>query len=1160
MSAPPFTEQQQAAVSHRDGPLLLAANAGAGKTSVLVERFVRLATEDGIDPARILAITFTDKAAGELRARLRARFQDLGQRALAVASEGAWVSTIHGFCGRVLRQHAIAAGLDPRFRVLDESEARALRAEAFDTALAAFLADGRPDALDLVAGYTPDRIARIVGETHDLLRSRGMTRPALPAAAAVAEPDPAPLAAAAAAAAAFLATAGDGVSVSKARAAIERRAAFKPGNTGVLKQQPCADYLRELDAYTAAVRDIAAAAAVTMIDELLGRFADAYAAGKRAASALDYDDLELLCRDLLTREPAIRDAYGERFERIMVDEFQDTNPLQLDLLRLLDRGQTFMVGDELQSIYGFRHADVEVFRAERRRLAAAGAALTLPENFRTDPEILSALNLAFAPIHGHDFVPLEHGRARSRPWSGPRVELLLTAMDGWEDGAVSGGLPTATAWRHAEARLVAQRVRDLVDKGTFAARDVAVLLRASTDIGVYERALEDQGLATLATGGRGFWARRQVLDLLAYLAALANPRDEQALFSLLACPLVGLSADGLARLATLAPKGTRWELLERDPRALIDGLPAAAAAALREFRAWFADERALALRLGLDELLDRAITQRGYDLHVLRLPGGRRRLANMHKLQRLAAAFEARRGRDVRGFIDHATAELEAESREPDAPVELGDADAVRLMTMHAAKGLEFPVVVLADLGRPANASTPDLMADERGVGLRLLTLDGCRANALDYERLKDERHVRERHEDERVHYVAMTRAEELLVVSGAVRLGSWPALGPAAPAIAWVAPALVPDVHARLEGPPDQEVTSTLNGFAARVRLLRNTPADLGTILREAVPGAGTAGEQLALDVPAAGEPAAAAARPAAQNGSAPAGAAPPAVPPPPPPRLSYSSLADYTACPYRYYLQRVLRLPDEDPGAAAAAAPEVAGMDLLLRGTLVHELLETLDPSAPMTPAPEDVRALGAAHDTDLGDDEVADVQRLVQAFIDGPLLPRLAAARTLRREHTFAFALGDAGTHAPLVTGIVDAIATDADGATLVLDYKTDEVSPDEDLGARVERDYGTQRRIYALAALRAGASRVEVVHLFLQRPADPAVAVFGPDDVGRLEAEVRATAAGLLGRDFTPTATPHRGLCLTCPGRRALCHHPEELTLREGVPSPPSPARH
>ncbi|HYF26363.1 MAG TPA: UvrD-helicase domain-containing protein, partial [Baekduia sp.] len=905
-----FTDEQRLAVERRSGPLLLAANAGSGKTTVLVERLVRLATEDGIRPGRVLAITFTDKAAGELRARVRERFAALGERDLATEAESAWISTVHGFCARVLRAHAIAAGLDPGFRVLDEQESRGLRGEAFEQALAGFLdevANGhRQAALDLVAARTVDGLAKTIGAVHDELRSRGATRPALPVPERVPPaPDTAALRAAAAAALDDLGAAGDGARVAAAREKLRRCAdlaeagplalgaaadlAFGMGGAKALSGDPCAAYLEALEAHGQAVADHRAHADLVLLDELLGRFADAYARGKRQAAAVDYDDLELLTRDLLRDRPAIAATYRERFQRVMVDEFQDTNPLQLDLLRRIDSGHTFLVGDELQSIYGFRHADVAVFRGERDRLAAQGATASLARNFRSAPEVLETLDAAFTQIHGAAFTPLVPGlEAGARAWDGPRVELLVTDCEGWDapgPAAVGEGLPAAQAWRCAEARLVAQRIADLVDGGAFAARDVVVLLRAASDMATYEQALRDAGLPTLAAGAGGFWARRQVLDLCAHLAVLANPRDEPALFSLLACPLAGLTPDALAVIGELRPAGRRHEALDA-PGDVLAALPEGDARRLAAFAAWWRAERALAPRLGLDELLERAVAGRGYDLHVLGLPDGRRRLANVLKLARLAARFEARRGRDVRAFIDLATAEVEAGAREPDAPVELGAADAVRLMTMHAAKGLEFPVVVCGDLGRSPQSASPDLVVGTDGrVGLRAVDVRGGKADAFELVALRDALRDREAREDDRVHYVAMTRAEELLVLAGAAKVQRWPsARGLTDPPITWLGNALVPDLATRLrDGPAEQEIGWEHAGHRALVRLVRSTPGAVGEVLRELRPAPPQAAEQLGLAV----------------DGSA----ALPDVPAPPPPgvaTLSYSSLSRYSQCAY--------------------------------------------------------------------------------------------------------------------------------------------------------------------------------------------------------------------------------------------------------------------
>jgi ATP-dependent helicase/nuclease subunit A len=1142
-----LTPEQVDAIARRDGDLMLSANAGSGKTSVLVERFVASVVEDGLRPDQVLAITFTDKAAGELRARVRARLLDLGEREGARQAEGAWITTFHGFCQRILRAHAVAAGLDPAFTVPEPAESRAAVREAFDAALAAFLAEPRAAALDLAAAYTVDRLQRMVVAAHDALRSRGQTRPKLPA------PRPADPAAAAAelehARAALAAelggVAGGGASVDTAREALEScRArlgagdavdvgAVKVGRTATALKTPAADeYRAACERYAHALADQRAVPTLTLVDELLGRYADAYAQAKRARTAVDFDDLELLARDLLVAEPGIAAGYRERFERIMVDEFQDTNPLQLELIELVARDNACTVGDELQAIYAFRHADVEVFRARRGTLAARGRAATLATNFRSRPEILEALNRGFAPLHEH-WVDLRPGR-EDPPAAEPVIELLITDADAWNGDAPAAlgvGLPAASAVKQAEARLVAQRVGELVHEEGVAPRDVVVLLRASAEMGLYERALELAGLPTLAGGGRGWWARQQIRDLCHLLAALANPRDEEALLGLLASPMVGLSSDALALLA-LTARGARpgseegasrtlWEAAH-DP-ALV--LAVEDAERLTAFRAWFAAERERAPRLGLDEVLARGLRRTRYDLHVLALPRGARRLANIHKLLRLAASYEARRGRDVRGFIDLANAELEADAREADAPVDLGGLDAVRLMTIHAAKGLEFPVVVVADLGRKGNLSPPDLHVDGDRVGIRLVDLEAKKTTALDFDAIEAERRAADEAEERRVMHVAMTRAEERLILSGAARLGEhWPAPGPGAAPISWIGPALVAEV-ASLEA----------SGTHGLVRTTLNSPAS--GVLRLEAPVPVAPGEQLSL----------------ALNGGAPAAAPPPAAPlaepelaPAPPAALSYSALSRYAACPYRFHLERGLGLPAQAPPPHLRDAPPSAPtLDLLLRGTLVHQLLEDLDLRGDVAVSDADaVRALAAVHETELSDDDVADLQGMVGAFVDSPLRARLAAARSIHREHAFAFVL----TGGPLVNGFVDVIAREDDGAALIVDYKSDQVG-DADLEALVEASYATQRRIYALAALRAGAPTVEVAHVFLERPGEPAVARYAQADADVLDAELQARAAPLLAGEYPVAEVPHRLLCATCPGRDGMCSYPPELTDRE-----------
>jgi ATP-dependent exoDNAse (exonuclease V) beta subunit len=760
-----LTPEQEEAVGRRNEPLLLAAGAGSGKTSVLVERFVRAVRDDGIAPGRILAITFTERAAGELKERVRARLLALGEQEVARATEGAYVSTFHGFCARVLSSHAREAGLgeEHHHEILDEGLAGRLRRQAFAAALGDFLEGERGEAVDLIAAYTADRARATVLGVYAELRSRGQREPRLP-------------------------TPGIG------HAPRER-------------DEPDA----ELDAE--------GARAVALWGELLERFGERYEAAKRARSGLDFDDLELRAGELLARDAHVRGEWAERFELLMVDELQDVNPRQLALVQALERDNLFTVGDAWQSIYGFRHADVGLFRARDAELAPRGQSLRLAHNFRGRGELLEAVNAVFARRFGGAFTPLRAGRegAREREAQGePIVELLLTDRRGWNGArelsiAPGGSESGATRWREAEARALARRVGELVQRGQASAGGVAVLLRAVGDIECYEQALRARGLRTIASAG-AFWARQEVADLLAYLRALADPGDEVALYGALAAPPVGLSSDALGLLAHAAHAEGRtlWEIA-RDPEVGGDRVA--------ELCARLEQERELAPELTLAELLERAIEHGGHAARLRAGEDGKRRLANLRKLVELAREWERSEGRDLRGFLDEAafhqqraggTAGFLAGAEaiaEPDAPVaDEAPADAVRLMSVHAAKGLEFDVVCVADLGRAPSMGVPDLLvsggaASEGGgrIGVRLVGLEDPEPRpALEYAELADERRRAQAEEEDRIVYVAMTRARERLLLSGAVDFAGWPRERPGAPPIAWLGPALAPDLPAR--------------------------------------------------------------------------------------------------------------------------------------------------------------------------------------------------------------------------------------------------------------------------------------------------------------------------------------------------------------------------
>ncbi len=558
---------------------------------------------------------------------------------------------------------------------------------------------------------------------------------------------------------------------------------------------------------------------------------------------------------------------------------------------------------------------------------------------------------------------------------------------------------------------------------------------------------------------------------------------------------------------------------------LASTLPDEDRAAVGAFVRRFAAERRAAPRMSLESLIDRAVTASGYDRAVLALPGGGRRMANVRKLMRLAREYERAEGRDLRGFLAYAATRDIAAAREGEAPLESEGLDAVRLMTIHRAKGLEFPVVAVADLGRQSGAQRAPLLVDQDGTaGLRLAPLGGGNTiPTTTYQRLAEHEAQADAEEERRLFYVAMTRARELLILSGGTDTAKWPAPRNGGPPIDWIARALIS---------PGQEGTieREWDGRPARIALTLNTPETLPDEALSAKSRARVASTTALPAIPAFVKPTPIKARPVPQ-------------------RLSYSQISDYGKCGYRFYLRRVLQLPDVEPPPPEPGA-EPPSLDPRTRGSIVHALLEDLDFADPRLPE---------LTNPDLTEEQRRDIRRLVGAFARSPLCTRLAHAQQVTREAQFSFTLEPDGS-GPLVRGFVDVLAIEPDGTQLVVDYKTDFISDDPD--DYIARNYETQRLVYALAALRDGAPRVEVAYCLLDHdPETPVTRTYTQADAPDLADEINRLATGILTHAYPVTPTPHRELCGDCPGRAKLCSYGPDETLRPPpAPWPGVPVRH
>jgi len=1091
---PPDLSPAQRRAVEAPGGAFVDAGAGSGKTTVLVERYVRALTERNLLPANVLAVTFTRRAAGEMRQRIRARLRHEGLDRLIPLVEGGWIDTIHATCQKILAEFPDEAGLTRGLRVADAVETALLRDAAFDRALAGALEEGGDAAMELLTGYGEGKLRRVVGGLLEGARTRGLA-----AVAPTGDSTRAELAEWA------LRLRDEAVAMSTAgtdsdRAVQRRRAALDL--LDLLDRDPepveladLSEYTRGERDYTALIADVERVARDVVahelhgpLQDLLDRYAVAYEAVKDEAGALDFHDLQLRTRRLLEAHPAVRAALQERFREVMVDEFQDTDGLQvaiLDLLRTPDT-PTLCVGDEQQAIYGFRGADVGVFRRMRELVATdahPAELIPLHDNRRSVPAILDAVNEVFAGDDRFEHRPLAPVREPVEP--GPVVEVLIGVGDKLDDG------------RAVEAALVAGRLRELVDAGVCGYGGIALLFRAGTSAPVFENALRDAGIPTVSSTGRGFLQRQSVLDVIALLRVLWNRDDDHALATCLASPMAGVSNDGLA----LMRAAVTWEL-----SGALDALASvpladddmARALALRDALERL---RGRAGRLGLGDLVAAAIEETRYDLAVLALPDGPERLANLAKLERVARAFEAARGPDLPAFVRAVeSGRLDTDISTDGVTASEGD-DAVRLLTIHQAKGLEFPVVVLADTGGRPRAEVPEaIVAADGAVAAVVPAATGDPQPTRAHEGLLAAIRDGEERESLRTTYVAWTRAERRLIVSGAATARSGAQRGST---LAWVLDRL-DDGGALGE--------RVVESGAARIRVVASSerPAPVEPAVREVaielVLDDGT--PQLLLDVEASHQAPVSAGAVLAPLAPLPGGGGWA------PPGLSYSGLDLHARCPYRFHVERMLGVPKAEAGGAAAV------------GKAVHRAIETGgDPGELLAAAPSDA--------------DPADPGRARDALArwqGSPLARRFARLDSVAHEQPFLLALGPA-----TVTGYFDLAARDGDllviGDVKVADLKG--LTPD----ARRDEGYAVQERCYALAALESGVDRVEVCFQWVGDDAAAgamATRTFTAADRDGLRVDLEARVAAALTGPWEPT--PSETACAGCPALGMLCAGP------------------
>ena len=1110
MTSKRMTDAQTAAVNQVEGDLAISAGAGSGKTTVLAHRFATaMSTTANASwaPAavdQILTITFTKKAAGEIAERVRRVVNTEVSREAGRRVGEAWISTFHTFCGRLVRRHLLESGVEPGFLQLDEVGAASIAAEAFEAACAGLYEEDE-DTRRLIDRWGASTLNAAISAAHENVRAMGLSpaeikvpndnaglaellaksiEAAVVYSAELAEVKQTP---SVAERAAGLSSWCDAMSVCPIDDDLCARIQERAAEGGTLRMKSSAardDYRCAREALEMATAAVADPGLYSAMERLLRAYAEQYSAIKQQRGALDFDDLQERAVSLLTDHPGVAEQYRSRFRMLMVDEFQDTNDLQMRVLNPLRDDNLCIVGDERQSIYGFRYADVKVFERIRTEL---GKAIELAENFRSHPGVMSVVNEMFSMPHLFDprFMKLAAGRTAG--WKlqmaaeAPRVECLLVGLD-----AVN-----IEAAREVEAEHIAKRVAELVSEGELHGEDIAILLRSGGRASLYARALERRGIPVLVSAGASLYDARETGEILSMLRAIAVPTDDEALLQLLGNRFVALSDDALLAVRAGAPKG---EPLFSGLRAVAmnsggDGLSAPdrdAATHAYEVVERFGHEQG---RLGIAELLHRACEQFDYDLTLFAQGAeGVRAWANVLKLARVADVFEDSGSGDLAAFVAHLR-DRQANAKDKSAAADAGR-DAVRIMTIHAAKGLEFPVVFAADLASPKSRSCDNLLVGREIVDGRQIPVVGVsvpngplgRAATAAHLRMSPEVRVAAVEEEKRCLYVAATRAEELLVISGATRIGKPASEGGSL--IDWVREAL---------GDPDVSGSVTLGSASVAVTVIdpaENPPEPPEPELARIAP-------PFATPTPGA--------RPQALTGGYPQS-------------VSYSALHIHECCPLAYHVRYVLRLGKfSDPAVRSST-------DL---GSALHAVLETMPAEGTSSAALRD-----ASERFRLPDDERERLEHAVNDFTGSDIAQRLFSGEPLRREEPLRVRLG-----ATALVGSIDAIAWDGQSA-YVVDYKTGR-GPDKADSPRLDA-YKLQARCYALAAFESGAHHVEVAFCFVEHGARTITHQFERErDHATIRNDISDRITRVSEQNSTHLPRYEENVCGGCPALGGLC---------------------
>lgn len=957
------TDEQWEAIRETESHLLVDAGAGTGKTFTVVSKIlyllgVEIRGETYHSPIALrdlAAITFTNRAAAELKDRLRKGLRDVGRRGDAHKVDGARVGTIHAFCGDILREFALRSGRPPNLGLLDDAESLALRDEVVREALLGSL---QSNSVPGLADLLNEREVKDVEQwTRDLLSQ------------------------------------GDAL-----RGLIDAAPGLPPAERALLGLAKEAHSL------------------------VLRRLAE--------SGQMDFDRMIVWTRDLIRDDPVVRKALQRRIRFLIIDEFQDVDPVQREIAYLLgdptsrrkDTTRLVLVGDPKQSIYRFRRADVTVWSAAARDLQGKGVGkiVKLTANRRSVAPILGFVDHAIGtlldkPIDGashRDFEIPYSGLVSIRddgPTDGAVELLLIPELDG-ESAGKAGDI------RAVEAAALAKRARELHDRDNVPWSKMAILLTAWTDADVYTRALAADGIPSYELRDEGFYERREVIDLIVALQAIRDPEDDRALMGFLRSPFVGLTDESLLSIA-IQCAGRYWSA--REKISLKD--PSEAEILAHGIRLL---ERLVALRdrVPIPELLNDLLDSSAYVAHLALLgDGAKQAIANVRKLVRMAGSSHET---SVGGLLSVIARERKLKVLEGSARLHGESDDVVTVTSVHMAKGLEWDVVFWADLIRPPRDVHSKLKIGRETIALGDADLPPKEQRA-EWKAIDAACDAEDEAEKKRLWYVASTRAKDRLILTG-IPLGTGAFKNGPAMYVRSVFPKLL-DGSATYEARDGRHYAAVLRYAEVPDEMVvasADTPLPVG-------------------DLAALAPPVTPVAVASARH------------------RHSATELMTHERCPRRHWFKYVVGL--REPGLTGRR-PGKDEIDAVKRGLIVHDVLERYEAETELDELLEE--AIGRwdpaapAIDGARGRRYRAKLMGHVDAVLGHPEYQAVAGRPGARRELSFMHILGPRS----VVEGKIDLVGPDAAGYDII-DVKTTEC--DEETARRKADGYTLQRAAYVRA---------------------------------------------------------------------------------------------